>query len=101
MSKLRLRACQHVPRPSDRLDRLPSPVWSRAAAPDLRRGPPGPEAGFGGDLRVAAAALKNGLARRSGLSLDYFRRAARPNELFFTYRPEDVPRIREAFLRRG
>lgn len=76
-------------------------LFALDAMHDLRRGPPGPEAGFGGDLRLAAAALKNGLARRSGLSLDYFRRAARPNELFFTYRPEDVPRIREAFLRRG
>jgi len=73
-------------------------LFALEAMHDLRHAPAGPEPGLRGDLLAAAAILKNGIVRRRGFSLDYFRRAARPNEIFFTYRPEDVTRLREAFL---
>jgi LmbE family N-acetylglucosaminyl deacetylase len=85
--------------PLDR-DRQLLKLFVLEAMHDFRRGPPPPQ----GNLRESAISTVASLRRLfadlvGGEPTDYYRKAARPNELFFVYAGQDACMLRDTALR--
>jgi LmbE family N-acetylglucosaminyl deacetylase len=73
-------------------------LFALEAMHDARPGPPGLEADLKADARAVIGAVREFVTRRFIRNVSYYRRAPRPNELFFVYDATEACELRRAFL---